>query len=241
MDLADPGRAIRQAGVYRGPPMDLLYTAHVPPGDGPHPTVIALHGWGASAHDLLGLAPVLHGGGALVLCPQGPVAFQIGQGMLGFGWWPIRESREIDRSDFERAREMLRKFLDVALARYPIDRRKVVLMGFSQGGVMAYDLALSEPERFAGLVALSSWLPEVIDKAIPANEALRNLPALVVHGSEDPMVPVAGAQESRQRLLARGLNVHYREYPMKHEINPEAMRELVMWLEEKVFQPIQLA
>ena len=54
------------------------------------------------------------------------------------------------------------------------------------------------------------------------------------------MVPVAGAQESRKRLTARGLNVHYREYPMQHEINQDALRELVVWLEEKVFQPIKL-
>jgi len=221
--------------------MDLLYTAHVPPGDGPHPTVIALHGWGASSHDLIGLAPVLHGGGALVLCPQGPVAFQIAQGVLGFGWWPVTESRQMDPREFERARVALRKFFDEASARYPIDRRKVVVLGFSQGGVMGYDLVLSEPERFAGLVALSSWLPEAIDKAIPSNDAAKNLPALVIHGTEDPMVPVAGAQESRKRLIARGLNVHYREYPMQHEINPEALRELVIWLEEKVFRPIQLA
>jgi phospholipase/carboxylesterase len=221
--------------------MDLLYTAHVPPGDGPHPTVIALHGWGASSHDLLGLSPILHGGGALVLCPQGPVAFQIAQGVLGFGWWPITESRQMDPQEFEKARAALRKFLDQAFARYPIDRRKVVVLGFSQGGVMAYDLVLSEPERFAGLVALSSWLPEAVDRAIPQSDAAKNLPALVIHGTQDPMVPVAGAQESRQRLLARGLNVHYREYPMQHEINPDALRELVVWLEEKVFQPIRLA
>jgi phospholipase/carboxylesterase len=220
--------------------MDLLYTAHVPPGDGPFPTVIALHGWGASAHDLIGLSPILHGGGALVLCPQGPVAFQIAQGVLGFGWWPITNPREIDPREFEHARQALRKFIGEAMARYPVDRRKVVVLGFSQGGVMAYDLVLSEPERFAGLLALSSWLPEPIDRAIPSNEALRNFPALVIHGTQDPMVPVAGAQESRQRLLARGVNVHYREYPMQHEINPDALREIVVWLEEKVFQPIKL-
>jgi phospholipase/carboxylesterase len=106
---------------------------------------------------------------------------------------------------------------------------------------MAYDLALSEPERFAGLVALSSWLPEALDRTIPSNEAHRNFPVLVVHGSQDPMIPVTRAQESRKHLLARGLNVHYREYPMQHEINPDALREIVIWLEEKVFQPIRLA
>jgi phospholipase/carboxylesterase len=220
--------------------MELLYTAHVPPGDGPHPALIALHGWGASAHDLIGLAPVINGGEALVLCPQGPVAFPIAQGVPGYGWWPISPGREMDPAAFERARARLRKFIDGVFARYPIERRKIVVLGFSQGAVMAYDLVLSEPERFAGLVALSSWLPEPIDRAIPPNEALRNFPALVIHGTQDPMIPVARGQESRQRLIARGLNVHYREYSMQHEIRPEALRELVTWLDEKVFRPIRL-
>lgn len=221
--------------------MDLLYTAHVPPGEGPHPTIVMLHGWGASAHDLLGLAPILHGGGALVLSPQGPVAFEIARGMLGFGWWPISETREIDPQAFDAARQLLRDFLDEACKRYPIDRRKLVIVGFSQGGVMAYDLVLSDPGRFAGLVALSSWLPEPIDAAIPTQEEHKNFPVLVIHGTQDPMIPIERAQESRRHLLARGMNVHYRELEMQHEVNPDALRELVLWLEDRVFQLIQLA
>ena len=221
--------------------MDLLYTAHVPAGEGPHPTILMLHGWGASAHDLLGLAPILHGGEALVLSPQGPVAFEIGQGLLGFGWWPITPSRELDPRAFGAARKQLREFLDEACKRYPVDRRKLVLLGFSQGGVMAYDLALSDPNRFAGLVALSSWLPESIDAAIPTQEEHKNFPALVVHGTRDPMIPIERAQESRRRLLARGVNVQYREFEMQHEVNSDALREIVVWLEEKVFQLIKLA
>ena len=221
--------------------MELLYTAHVPPGEGPHPTIIMLHGWGASAHDLLGLAPILHGGGALVLSPQGPVAFEIARGVLGFGWWPITQTRELDPQAFDAARRLLREFLDDAVKRYPIDRRKIVLVGFSQGGVMAYDLALSDPGRFAGLVALSSWLPEQLDAAIPTQDEHKNFPALVIHGTQDPMIPVERAQESRRRLLARGVNVHYREFDMQHEVSPDALRELVIWLEERVFQLIKLA
>lgn len=221
--------------------MELLYTAHIPPGEGPHPTLLILHGWGASAHDLIGLAPVLHGGRALVLCPQGPVAFEVGQGMLGFGWWPIGEDREIDPEAFETASKAVERFLDEALRRYPIDPRKIVVVGFSQGGVMAYDLVLRNPERFAGLVALSSWLPDTVEQGIPAQPALENFPVLLIHGTEDPMIPVERAQESREKLLARGLNVHYREYEMQHEIRPEALQELVVWLEDKVFNLIQLA
>ncbi|MDX1649542.1 MAG: dienelactone hydrolase family protein [Myxococcota bacterium] len=221
--------------------MDLLYTAHVPPGDGPFPTILALHGWGASAHDLIGLAPILHGGMALVLSPQGPVAFEIGQGMLGFGWFPLRESREVDPGEFQRGADAVRGFLDAAVERYPVDRRKIVPLGFSQGGVMAYDLVLRDPGRFAGLVALSSWLPEMVDRGIPESDALQNFPVLVMHGTEDPMIPVARAQESRDLLIKRGLDVTYREYEMGHEIRPEALRDLVEWLESKAISPIQLA
>ena len=71
--------------------MKLLHAAHVPEGDGPFPTIIALHGWGANALDLLGLAPILHGGRALVLCPQGPLGLADPQSriVIGHGWYPI--------------------------------------------------------------------------------------------------------------------------------------------------------
>lgn len=221
--------------------MELLYTAHVPAGEGPFPTVLALHGWGASAHDLIGLAPILHGGEALVLCPQGSVAFPIGQGVLGYGWWPLSEDGQIAPEELRRASDTLRGFLDQACERYPVDRRKIVPLGFSQGGVMAMDLVLQDPSRFAGLVALSSWLPDQVERAAPVAQELANLPALLVHGTKDPMVPVERAHETRSRLLARGLNVQYREFEMEHEIRPEALREILVWLEEKAFSVIQLA
>lgn len=221
--------------------MDLLYTAHVPPGEGPFPTILCLHGWGASAHDLIGLAPILHGGAALVLSPQGPVAFEIGQGMLGFGWFPLRESREVDPAEFQRGAEAIQAFLAGAQERYPVDRRKIVPLGFSQGGVMAYDLVLRDPARFAGLVALSSWLPDLVDRGIPDSDALQNFPVLVMHGTQDPMIPLERAHESRDKLIKRGLDVTYREYEMGHEIRPEALRDLIGWLEDKAISPIQLA
>jgi phospholipase/carboxylesterase len=221
--------------------MDLLHVAHVPPGEGPFPAVLCLHGWGASAHDLFSLAPILHGGAAIVLCPQGPLALIDPQHRVpvGYGWWDIQKGH--DPEAFAKAVGDVRSFLDEAVERYPIDPRKIVVMGFSQGGVVGYDLVLSDPARFAGLVALSSWLPDEVDAAIPSQDGLENFPALVIHGTEDPMIPVDRAQQSHQKLQARGLNVTYREYPMEHEISHEALAELVRWLEEKVFNLIQLA
>jgi phospholipase/carboxylesterase len=221
--------------------MKLLYTAHVPSGEGPFPTIVALHGWGASAHDLLGLAPFLGGGEALVLCPQGPLALEIGPGMLGYGWFPISMGGPVDVGAFGRASDELRAFIDEAARRYPMDRRKLVLLGFSQGGVMAYDLALRDPARFAGLAALSSWLPDALARSIPVQPEHKGLPVFVCHGTEDPMIGVDRARESREALLRLGVGLTYREYPMGHEIRPEALRDLAEWLAGKVVSPIQLA
>jgi phospholipase/carboxylesterase len=221
--------------------MNLMHAAHVPAGDGPFPTILALHGWGANAHDLLGLAPLLHRGEALVLSPQGPVVFDIGQGIPGYGWFPITGGAPPDPAEFEAGREALLSFLEEAEKTYPIDRRKIVVMGFSQGGVMAYDLVLRDPERFCGLIALSSWYPELVSANVTKLDAHENFPVLVMHGTEDPMIPVARAQESREALMALGVNLAYHEYEMGHEIRPEALRDLLVWLEEKCLTTIMLA
>jgi phospholipase/carboxylesterase len=184
---------------------------------------------------------VLRGGGALVLCPQGPLAFEIGEGYVGHGWFELSQVRPPTAADITRAADQVRAFLDAAAQRYPIDRRKLVAMGFSQGGVLAYELALSDPGRFAGVVALSSWLPADLADAIPAQPGSENFPAFVVHGTRDPMIPVERAQESRKRLGERGFSVTYREYEMEHGIGPEALRDLVGWLETKVLSTILLA
>jgi phospholipase/carboxylesterase len=224
--------------------MNLVHTAYVPEGDGPFPTILAIHGFGASAHDLLGLAPYLRGGEALMLCPQGPV----GVGMpdrpgvvVGWAWFPLTGGGALDPDEFERASRALSTFVDEALERYPVDRRKVLLLGFSQGGVMAYDLFLRRPERFAGLAALSSWLPPALVERVPPSEALQGAPVLVVHGAKDPMIPVERAQESRDALLGTGVSLTYREFEMGHEISTDALRTLVEWIEQKVFGLIQLA
>ena len=223
------------------PRMELMYAAHVPAGEGPFPTVVALHGWGASAHDLLGLAPILHGGEALVLCPQGAVQIPVEQGIVGYGWFPIRTDGPQDPAEFDKARDQLARWLDAVLGSYPADPRKTVLMGFSQGGVMAYDLALRDPGRYAGLLALSSWLPPEIADGIPSQPEHEILQTLVIHGTDDPMIPIDRAHASRDALLKLGVSPLFREYPMGHEIGPEALRDIVMWLEEKVLSPIQLA
>ena len=122
--------------VYPSQPMieSLAHTAHVPAGDGPFPALIALHGWGAGAHDLLGLAPSIHDGRAVVLCPQGPVGVPIGGGMMGYGWFPLVPGQPPDVEAFKAAAEALRRFIEGALDRYPIDPARIVSGRIQPGG-----------------------------------------------------------------------------------------------------------
>jgi phospholipase/carboxylesterase len=218
--------------------MDLLYAAHVPEGDGPFPTLIALHGWGANAHDLLGLAPMIHDGNALVICPQGPVRVPLGGGAYGYGWFPLVPGQPTDPETFKASAERLRTFLDRAMERYPIDLERLALGGFSQGGVMGYALALQEPERFSGLAALSSWLPEPLAEHLPKAPGHEGFPILILHGTNDPTLPVERARESRELLRPYGVSITYREFEMGHEIRPDALRILLRWLDERAFAPV---
>ena len=216
--------------------MNLLHTVYEPPGDGPHPTIIALHGWGANALDLIGLAPYVAGGRFRFICPQGAVTVPLGP-TVGYGWFPLAAGRAPDPQEFADGLDALGAFIDEAIARYGIDERKLVCLGFSQGGVMAYSLALGEPARFAGLVALSSWLPAPIAELLPQNDR-HALPTLVHHGTSDPMIDVARGRESVDRLRALDVPVTYREFDMGHEINAKSLADLSSWLEDKILSPI---
>lgn len=219
--------------------MNLVHAVYEPSGEGPHPTIVALHGWGASGLDLLGLAPFLAGGQFMVLCPQGPIEVPLGP-MSGWGWFPLTAGGPLDVDAFGRGLSALQQFLDHACERYPVDPRKLVVLGFSQGGVMAYALALNDPQRFAGLVALSSWLPAPLAGSLaPADRS--QLPTLVHHGKTDEMIEVSRGQESLERLRQLGVPASYREFDMGHEITGPSLTDLSRWLADKVLSPIILA
>lgn len=220
--------------------MQLIHTLYEPQGERPHPTILTLHGRGANAFDLLGLAPYFCEGRFLMICPQGPLEMPIGPGATGYTWYPLSMGGPPDVPAIVHARNQLEEFLDAAMERYPIDANKLVVLGFSQGGVMAYSLALRNPARFAALAALSSWLPEELIAESSVREQVAVLPTLVQHGSEDNMIEVARARDSVERLRELRVPLTYREYDMGHEISPRSLTDLSAWLEEKVLSPIVL-
>lgn len=212
--------------------MNLLHTIHEPAGDGPHPTIFVFHGYGANAHDLLGLAPHLLGGKALVIAPQAPVEVPLDpQGRLvGYGWFPLSLGQPPPAADVARSIDAAETFVAAAHERYPIDRDRTALLGFSQGGLIAFALGLETPSRWKALVALSTWLPDDVNDAKTADAS--NLPVWVQHGTDDEVIPLSRAQETRAKLTKRGMPLTYKEYPMGHEISVDSLRDLVGWLQE---------
>jgi phospholipase/carboxylesterase len=217
--------------------MRLVHAAYEPAGEGPFPTIFAMHGWGSNAMDLQGLAPFIANGRFLVICPEGPFEVEIGA-INGYGWYQMRPGSHPDEEKVDAAVEQLRTFIEEASARYPVDKRKTVALGFSQGGMMAYNLAMRWPERFAALVGISTAFPDFLVDRVTNHEAIQQLPTLVQHGRADEMLEIARARKSIETLRELKVPVTFREYDCGHEVTADGVRDLSSFLVEKVVEPI---
>jgi phospholipase/carboxylesterase len=208
--------------------MRLAHALSRPEGDGSFPALVAFHGYGGNAVDMLSLIQPLVPRPALVICPQGPLH---AAGDAGFSWYRVLPGVPRDWDEFERMAATLREFVDEAVEQHGADRRRVVLLGFSAGGRFAYRLGLSEPERYAGLAALSTTLADEIARHIAPGDALGRLPVLIHQGSTDTVAPVQNGRGARERLRTLGLEAEYEEYPMGHEIGAGSSHDLTRWLD----------
>ncbi|MSQ30533.1 MAG: hypothetical protein EXR64_00670 [Dehalococcoidia bacterium] len=210
--------------------MSLVHSVWHPSVQGPLPTLVALHGHGAHGLDLMGLAPLLAAGRLLVICPEAEFALEEHGG--AFTWFAREGAASRTSEEFERVTAAVRAFIDEAVPRLGGDPARVAVLGFSQGGTLAYRLALGDPARYRGLAALSTYLPEeAIEHAAPA-EVVEGLPILVQHGSSDAQIAIERAQQSRDLLLIMGARPDYREYAMGHQIGTASLRDLSRWLEQ---------
>ena len=201
-----------------------------------YPFIVLLHGFGASMSDLAGLAPAIDRTGYVYLFPNAPIPLRLAPGMAGYAWTP--PGGGASESDTLRAEELLAGFFEEAAARHGVSDGGVILGGFSQGGMMTYRFGLPRPESFAGLVVLSGRIPtpEVIAETLPDR---RDQPIFIAHGTADAMIGVEDARESRRFLESAGYSPTYREYRMAHEINQDAMSDLVPWMRD-VMPPARL-
>lgn len=212
--------------------MNFAHGVWHPGGDGPRPTIVAFHGHGAHGQDLMGLSPFLGGGRSLLLFPEAPFLLQ--PGMLSYTWFESSGDLRRTPEEFERVTGLVSEFIDEALQKYGGDPDRVALLGFSQGGSIAYHLGLTQPSRWRGVAALSTWLPEEAEAAGHSADAdaLAALPMLIQHGTQDPTIALDRARDSKTRIEGLGMKPDYREYPMGHQIGNESLRDLALWTQQ---------
>ena len=208
-------------------PASLQHVVYYPPRKAEkYATVVALHGRGTDENDLVPLVHLLGLTDALLISPRAPAPFEFGG---GFAWYDLSQEGVPEPQTFRASLGLLRRFMDEIRAGYPVDRKRVTLLGFSQGTVMAYSVALLDPPSFLGVAALSGYIPK--RSGLPlALDDLRRLSVFISHGVYDQIIPVRLARESAEVLKKAGARVDYREYPMGHEVSEETVRELSAWI-----------
>ncbi|MBM2810022.1 MAG: estA [Chloroflexi bacterium] len=198
-----------------------LRYVQVEPDDAPAdlPLIFAIHGRGADASDLAGLASEIDPEGYRWVLPQGPRPLQLGPGVVGWAWYELDSSQE---STVLESRERLSSFLDATLDRLGASRDRAAIMGFSQGAVMALHVGLASEEPFAGVVVMSGHLPaeEALRPLLPNRRDRR---VLLVHGTYDQTLPIERGRHIRQVLESAGLQPEYHEFPMEHQITPDSL------------------
>ena len=197
---------------------------------GPNPTasVIWLHGLGADGHDFEPIVPELRLTNPVrFVFPHAPVRpVTINQGMRMRAWYDIFQfgaGREDDAGI--RASQKLVEDL-IAKER----GRKIVLAGFSQGGAIVLQTALRHPERLAGLMALSTYLPLAPTLESELSKTNHDLPIFMAHGKFDDIIPIDRARQSRDLLKKLNYPVEWREYPMPHSVCAEEIADLSAFL-----------
>ena len=212
-----------------------LETIEIETGAKPGATVIWLHGLGADGRDFEPIVPELRLPASKPVrfifpnAPQRPVTINMGMRMPA--WYDILQlgGGAEDESGIRESQAQIERLMAREKTR-GVPANRIVLAGFSQGGAIALQTSLRQPERLAGVMALSTYLPLGAKLAAERQAMNNDLPIFMAHGTFDPMIPMVRAAQSREALLALGYPVEWREYPMPHSVCPEEIADIAAFL-----------
>src|SRR5712691_87301 len=213
---------------------ELLDAIEIETGKKPTASVIWLHGLGADGNDFAPIVPELRLPQLAIrfVFPHAPVRpVTINGGMRMRAWYDITDGanrREDERG--VRASQALIETLIVREKERGTKAERLVLAGFSQGGPIALHTGLRNRERITGIMALSTYVPVGEKLSVEASPANRDVPIFMAHGSYDPIIPLARAEQSRKLLESLGYPVEWREYGMPHSVCPEELADIGDWL-----------
>jgi phospholipase/carboxylesterase len=213
---------------------DPLEAVEIETGKNPTTSIIWMHGLGADGNDFVPIVEELD-------LPPMPIRFvfphapmqpvTINGGMVMRAWYDISDAsiRREDERGVRASQALIEALIEREKARGTMPDR-LVLAGFSQGGAIALQTGLRQPQRLAGIMALSTYVPIAGKLAAEASAANRDTPIFMAHGTQDPIIPLPLAAQSRDLLQSLGHAVEWHRYGMPHSVCAEEVRDIGAWL-----------
>ncbi|PCH63016.1 MAG: carboxylesterase [Gammaproteobacteria bacterium] len=199
----------------------------------PDASIIWLHGLGADGHDFEPIIEQLSlpkDAAVRFIFPHAPsLPVTINGGTVMPAWYDILEmsiEREVDEVQLKKSVDAINDFILHEIER-GIASERIIIAGFSQGGAVAFDVALSFPQKLAGLLALSTYF--ATKDSIAYNSANQNLPIAIHHGDYDPVVPISLSSVSSELLTSKGYSVELKTYPMEHSLCQDQIADISQW------------
>lgn len=194
-----------------------------------NPVLVLLHGYGSNEEDLFSFAAQLPDE-YLIISARAPYALP----PYGNAWYAINFDADMNKFSDEvqavQSRDVIAKFIDEITEHYPADKDNVTLIGFSQGAILSYAVALTYPEKIKQVIALSGYLnTDIIDKDFRMKD-LKKLRFFVSHGIVDQVIPIEWARKAPEFLKELGLDAEYHEYPVGHGVAPQNFYDMLSWL-----------
>jgi phospholipase/carboxylesterase len=195
--------------------------------------LLLLHGYGSNEQDLFSFAQELDEN-LLIVSAQAPLEL----GFNSYAWYTInfntaQGSNFTDIPEAIKAREKIAIFIDELQQLYHIQPSKTILLGFSQGTILSYSIALNYPEKVQKVIALSGYIHE---KLLPENLNSKNYQKLdffISHGTVDQVIPISWAEKAPSFLNNLGIKTIFKTYPIGHGVSPPNFFDFKKWLEER--------
>ncbi|WP_406684119.1 phospholipase [Seonamhaeicola sp. MEBiC1930] len=197
------------------------------------PLLIMMHGYGSDENDLFSFANELPEE-LFIISVRAPYPMA----PYGNAWYTINFDAERGKwNDKEQAvasRDLIAKFINEAVENYPVNKNNVTLLGFSQGSILSYGVALNYPEKIKNIVALSGYVYHDILPEDLKTKDYSNLDFYCSHGSVDQVIPVDWARQTPTFLESLNIKHNYSEFPVGHGVAPQNFYELKSWLAARI-------
>lgn len=217
---------------------DKLSYVEVNPTNPAKATVIWLHGLGDSGNGFAPIVPELKLPESLAIrfvFPHAPIRrVTINNNMQMRAWYDITSLDFNNRADSQGVHEsasQVEQLIDAEIAS-GIAPERIVLAGFSQGGVIALHLATRIEKKIGGILALSTYMSEPESLSAQAQQANKNTPILMAHGQQDDVVPMYMGHAALKVLEQNGYQVQWRDYVMQHSVCPQELHDISVWLQQ---------